>query len=181
MAAAADVLRASASRLEGGNAEVDLARLDSARDAVVHALGRRLPELPDDAPLDDVTLRALAPSFRIRAATYSARQVAGYALVATGGEGPELDHRDIAQSQQVRTALEATEQVAVEQGVVVEGAFGLVREHGGGHARQAMQRRAGGAACVRLPGSEQGIAAAQVEFGVGGAAHGSPDLALLTM
>ena len=38
-----------------------------------------------------------------------------------------------------------------------------------------------GAASVRLPGSEQGIAAAQVEFGVGGAAHGSPDLALLTV
>src|SRR5439155_14722532 len=117
LAAAAAVLRASAQTLEGGDERPDFARLDAARDAVAHALVRRLPELPTDTPAGAVP-EALEPPFRIRAATYSARQVAGYALRATGAEAPELDHRDIAEVPPARAALEATEQLAVEHASV---------------------------------------------------------------
>ncbi len=118
MAAAAEVLRASAERLEGRDVRVDLSPLDAARDAVANALARRLDKLPDDA-------RALQPAFRVRAATYAARQVAVYALRATGGEPTE--------SQPVRIAIEATEQIAAEHASVasvwfrnsVRGAAGL--------------------------------------------------------
>jgi uncharacterized membrane protein YccC len=113
MAAAAAVLRASAGRLEGRDERPDFARLEAARDAVALALVRRLPELPTDTPTGAVP-QALEPPFRIRAATYSARQVAGYALLATGDEVPELDHLDLVESQPARATLEATEQLAVE-------------------------------------------------------------------
>jgi uncharacterized membrane protein YccC len=112
LAAAAAVLRASAARLEGGDERPDFTRLDTARVAVARALARRLTGLPPDTR-DDALLEALDPPFRIRAATYSARQVAGYALLATGADAPELDHRDLAQPAQA-PALEATEQIAVE-------------------------------------------------------------------
>jgi uncharacterized membrane protein YccC len=132
MAAAAAVLRASAGRLEGRDEHPDLARLDAARDAVARALVRRLPELPIDTPADMVP-QALDTPFRIRAATYSARQVAGYALLATGGEAAELDHQDLVQPLPARAALETTEQLAVEHATVrsvwfqnsVRGAAGL--------------------------------------------------------
>jgi uncharacterized membrane protein YccC len=113
MAAAAAALRASAERLEGRNGQPDFARLEAARDAVAHALVRRLPQLPTDTPAGAVP-EALEPPFRIRAATYSARQVAGYALRATGADAPELDHRDLARPPPARTPFEATEQLAVE-------------------------------------------------------------------
>jgi uncharacterized membrane protein YccC len=58
--------------------------------------------------------QALEPPFRIRAVTYAARQVGGYALLATGADAPELDHSDLAQPPPARAALEATEQLAVE-------------------------------------------------------------------
>jgi uncharacterized membrane protein YccC len=123
LAAAAAVLRASADRLEGHDVRPDLDRLDAARVAVARALIRRLPELHAEAlpgPLD-------AP-FRIRGVTYSTRQVAGYALLATGADAPEL-----AQPSQPRAALEATEQLALEHAGVgsvwfqnsVRGAIGL--------------------------------------------------------
>jgi uncharacterized membrane protein YccC len=112
MAAAAAVLRASAERLEGRDGRPDLGRLDAGREAVAHALMRRLPELPTDTPAGTVP-EALEAPFRIRAATYSARQVAGYALRATGADAPELDQGDLAQPP-ARAALEATEQLAVE-------------------------------------------------------------------
>jgi uncharacterized membrane protein YccC len=132
MAAAAAVLRASAGRLEGHDERPDFARLDAARDAVARALVRRLPELPPDTPAGAVP-RALEPPFRIRAATYSARQVAGYSLLATGADAPELDHRDLVQPQPTHAALEATEQLAVEHASVrsvwfqnsIRGAAGL--------------------------------------------------------
>ena len=132
MAAAAAVLRASAERLEGRDERPDFARLDAARDAVAHALMRRLPELPIETPADTVP-QALDAPFRIRAATYSARQVAGYALLATVGEAPELDDRDLVQPQPARATLEATEQLAVEHATAgsvwfqnsVRGAAGL--------------------------------------------------------
>jgi uncharacterized membrane protein YccC len=132
LAAAAAVLRASAERLEGRDAQPDFARLDAARDAVAQALVRRLPELPADTPAGAVPSALEAP-FQIRAATYSARQVAGYVLLGTGGEAPELDHRDRPQPHSARAALEATEQIAVEHAGVgsvwfrnsVRGAAGL--------------------------------------------------------
>ena len=132
MAAAAAMLRASAERLEGRDGRPDFERLDAARDAVADALVRRLPELPADTPGGAVP-QALEPPFRIRAVTYSARQVAGYALLATGSGAPEFDHRDVAQPPPTRAALEATEQLAVEHASVgsvwfqnsVRGAAGL--------------------------------------------------------
>jgi uncharacterized membrane protein YccC len=132
IAAAAAVLRASAARLEGRDERPDLARLDAARDAVARALMRRLPELPTDTPAGTVP-HALDHPFRIRTATYAARQVAGYALLATGAEAPELDHGGLVQPLPTRAALEATEQLAVEHATArsvwfqnsVRGAAGL--------------------------------------------------------
>jgi uncharacterized membrane protein YccC len=112
MAAAAAVLRASAERLEGRQVRPDFARLEAARDAAARALLRRLPELPPDADTGAVPL-ALGSPFRIRVASYSARQVAGYALRATGTDAPELDQPDLGR-QSARVALEATEQLARE-------------------------------------------------------------------
>jgi len=132
MEAAADVLRTSADRLEGRDASPDFARLDAARDAVARALVRRLPELPSETSAAGI-LRVLEPPFRIRSATYSARQVGGYALLATGADADELDHRDLVQPRSARAALEATEQLTVEHASVrsvwfqnsIRGAAGL--------------------------------------------------------
>jgi len=124
MAAAAAVLRASAARLAGADESPDLARLDATREAVVRALVRRLPELPTDTRADSVS-EALEPPFRIRAVSYSARQIARYALRATGAD--DLAHTS------AQAALETTEQLAVEHANVrsvwfqnsVRGAAGL--------------------------------------------------------
>jgi uncharacterized membrane protein YccC len=132
MTAAAAVLRASAEGLEGRHRRPDFARLDAARDAVARALVRRLPELPTATPAG-VVPEALEAPFRIRAVTYSARQVAGYALLATGRDVPELDHGDVAQPLPTRATLDATEQLAVEHATAgsvwfqnsVRGAAGL--------------------------------------------------------
>jgi len=102
MAAAAAVLRVGADALEGGEGRPDFARLEAARDAVASALVKRLPQLPADTPAGAIP-QALEPPFRIRAVTYSARQVAGYALVGAGKEAPAP-----------RAVIEATEQIAVE-------------------------------------------------------------------
>ena len=118
IAAASGVLRTSADRLEGREARPNFERLDAARDAVASALIRRLPDLPADGLPD-----ALETPFRIRAASYSARQAAGYALAATGADAPPP----------ARAALEATERLAVEHASVrsvwfqnsVRGAAGL--------------------------------------------------------
>jgi uncharacterized membrane protein YccC len=134
MAATAAVLRTSAERLEGRDERPDFGRLDESRDAVARALLRRLPGLPTGSR-DDALPEALDPPFRIRAVTYSARQVAGYVLLATGADAPELGHHDLVQPQPppARAALEATEQLAVEHASIgsvwfqnsVRGAAGL--------------------------------------------------------
>ena len=132
LAAAAAMLRVSADRLAGGDDRPDFARLDAARDAVARALVQRLPELPAGTG-DDAIREVLEPPFQIRAVTYSARQVAGYALRATGADAPELGRNDLAQSSPVHAALEATEHLAVEHANVrsvwfqnsVRGAAGL--------------------------------------------------------
>jgi uncharacterized membrane protein YccC len=118
MAAAAAVLRAGAERLEGREARPDFARLDAARDAVAGALVHGLPDLVSDATASSVAL-ALGAPFRIRAATYSARQVAGYALRAAGADVPELDWPETEpEPQPARAVLRATEQRAREHGTV---------------------------------------------------------------
>jgi uncharacterized membrane protein YccC len=130
IAAAAAVLHASADRLEGLDARPDLTRLDAACDSVVRALVRRLRELPTDTPTGAV-LEALRPPFQIRASTYSARQVATYALRATGENAAQADHPPGPQA--AHAALEATGQLAREHATVhsvwfqnsVRGAIGL--------------------------------------------------------
>jgi uncharacterized membrane protein YccC len=122
MAAAAAALRAAAVRLEGGDERPDFDRLDAARDAVARALLRRLPDVPD--------LESVEPPFRIRVATYSARQVAEYAMQATGADAPGVVQPP---NPIARAALEATEQLAAEHAGVesvwfqnaVRGAAGL--------------------------------------------------------
>ncbi len=116
MAAAASVLRAAAERLEGREVRPDFPRLDAALDAVAPALVMRLPDLASDAPASSVAA-ALEPPFQIRAATYSARQVAGYALRAAGTDAPELDWPEPASRPQ-RAVLRATEQRVREHGSV---------------------------------------------------------------
>ena len=125
VAAAAAVLRASADRLEGRDVEPDLVRLDAARDAVAKALLRRLPDIPDFDSFEN--------PFRIRIATFSARQICAYAMLATGGDVPELDEVDIAQPETARGMLQRLEGVAVEHARIssvwfqngVRGAAGL--------------------------------------------------------
>jgi uncharacterized membrane protein YccC len=101
MTAAAEVLRASAERLEGRDGRPDFGRLDAARDAIAQALAQRLSE---------VDLDALDPPLRTRALTYAARQAAGYALVASGATAPE--------ERGPRAALEATERLTHEHASV---------------------------------------------------------------
>jgi uncharacterized membrane protein YccC len=105
LAGASNVVRASADRLDGKDVRPDFARLDAARDAVARAVVRRLPNVPD--------LDALEVPFLIRLATYSARQIGAYALLATGSE-PEIGVADLVQPGGARTALEATEQIVLE-------------------------------------------------------------------
>jgi uncharacterized membrane protein YccC len=106
IAAAAGALRASAERLDGADVRPDFDALRAARDEVAHAVVRRLPDAPD--------FDSLETPFRIRVATYSARQVAAYALLASGTDVPELHDGDLAQAAAPRTALDAVEQVVVE-------------------------------------------------------------------
>jgi uncharacterized membrane protein YccC len=85
-----EALRVSAARLEGATGQPDLARLDEAQKAVAGALAERLRELPPSA--DDATLvAALEPSFRVRGLSYGAREIVGYALLATGTETLDLE------------------------------------------------------------------------------------------
>src|SRR5207244_3798183 len=112
VAAVVAALRAAGERLDGGGAQPELERLHATREAVARALLRRIPELPT-IPDDQALVSALEPAFRIRALSYAARQVAVDALVASGATAPETDdERGIARS--VRSALQATEQLAVE-------------------------------------------------------------------
>jgi len=112
MTAIADVLRSSADTLDGRDNRPDFDRLNRARDAVARAVFRRLPEL--SAHTDDTLLEALETPFRIRVASYSARQLAGYALLAAGLPAPELDRDDLAYAAPAHETLAATEQLAVE-------------------------------------------------------------------
>ena len=116
MAAAAAVLRAGAERLAGGDAHPDFVRLDTAREAVAGALVHRLPGIVPDAGSSSVA-DVLESPFRVRAATYSARQIAGYALRASGAEVPELDW-PAAEPEASRELLHAAEHRAREHSSV---------------------------------------------------------------
>jgi uncharacterized membrane protein YccC len=136
MVATVAALRASAATLAGGDERPDFERIELARDAVARALVRRISELPP-ALDDDRFGSALEPPFRVRVISYSARQVAGYALLASGIAAPELDELDVAGGDFVtrptRDALRATERFAAEHAGVgsiwfrnsVRGAVGL--------------------------------------------------------
>jgi uncharacterized membrane protein YccC len=136
MAATVSVLRACAARLDGLEEQPDLHRLDEAREAVAQALVRRIREMPI-VPGEEALLAALDPAFRVRASSYSARQVAGYALLASGATTLGFDDLDVAGSDHVerptRAAIQATERLAVEHAGVrsvwfqnsVRGAAGL--------------------------------------------------------
>jgi uncharacterized membrane protein YccC len=117
LAAAVAALRASADRLEGYDVRPDFARLDAARDAVAHALLERLPEVPAETR-EGMAPEPLDQPFRIRAVTYAARQAAGYALLATRAEAPELERDDVHQPGRALAALEATERLTVEHASV---------------------------------------------------------------
>ena len=112
VAAVVAALRAAGARLNGGDAQPDLERLHQTREAVALALVRRIPELPA-IPDDQALVSALEPAFRIRALSYGARQVAVYALAASGEAAPETDDEH-AVARSVRSALQATEQLTVE-------------------------------------------------------------------
>jgi uncharacterized membrane protein YccC len=89
LTAVAGVLRSSAERLDGAEEWPDTDRLERARDAVAGAVAQRLGQ--ERAANDDAAwMSALEPSFRLRALSYSARQVAVYALIATGAPAPDL-------------------------------------------------------------------------------------------
>jgi uncharacterized membrane protein YccC len=103
MAATASVLRACAARLDGGDEEPDLQRLEGAREAVTHALVRRLQELPS-MPDEEELLARLEPAFRVRASSYSARRTADYAVLASAGSD---------RVKRPAAAIQATKQVAV--------------------------------------------------------------------
>jgi uncharacterized membrane protein YccC len=117
LAATVAALRASAATLAGGDERPNFERIEVARDAVAQALIRRVSELPP-SPDDDRFASALESPFRIRVISYSARQVAGYALLASGIAVPELDELDVAGGDFVtrptRGTLLATERYAVE-------------------------------------------------------------------
>ena len=94
MSAAAAVLRASVDRLEGGRAQADFDRLERARDDVARAFIRRLPELPVAADAA-VLPETFETPFRVRAATYSARQAGLYAMRATAGRAVGVGVREL--------------------------------------------------------------------------------------
>jgi uncharacterized membrane protein YccC len=111
MASAAAVLRASIDRLEGGSAQADFDRLERGRDDVARAFIRQVPELPPSA--DPAVLpEMLDTPFRVRAATYAARQVGLYAMRATDGNVPSDEDTDLAAAG--RDSFDAARQLALE-------------------------------------------------------------------
>jgi uncharacterized membrane protein YccC len=115
MAATVAVLRVSAARLDGRDEHPDLARLDEAQEAVAQALAERIPELPP-VPDEQTLESALEPAFRVRSISYSVRQIAAYALAATGAALPALDESDLVRGAggRARLALQAAKQFTVE-------------------------------------------------------------------
>jgi uncharacterized membrane protein YccC len=127
MAAVVTVLRASAATLDGRDERPDLDRLDRALHAVVDGLARRVATLPpvrDDLEL----LAAVAPSFRMRTMSSSARQIGRNALLANGVVTPDVEEAQEARwyrpallqaaALQATSTLKATERLAAEHASV---------------------------------------------------------------
>jgi uncharacterized membrane protein YccC len=96
VAAAIEVLRASAARLAGGDAHPDLERVLTARHAGIKALARNIRKLP--AGHDSTALASvLEPSFRAHQLSYAAWELGANALLATGSAPPggDSDRRSI--------------------------------------------------------------------------------------
>jgi uncharacterized membrane protein YccC len=96
VAAAIEVLRASAERLAGGDTRPDLERVLAARHAGIEALTRNIRGLPaghDSSALASV----LEPSFRAHQLSYAAWELGANALLATGSAPPggDSDRRSI--------------------------------------------------------------------------------------
>jgi uncharacterized membrane protein YccC len=103
MAAAADVLHASAANLSGERRRPDLDRLDRAREAVSGTLAQRVAGRQGQQR--DVSLPAmLGPSFRIRELSFAAREVGVNALLASGAATPETERAPRAHSSALRAA-----------------------------------------------------------------------------
>src|SRR5919201_6776934 len=90
VAAVVAALHGAAATLEGRGARPDLELLRETRDALAHALGRRILELPN-ASDDEAVTATLQSAFRIRALSGATEQAAAYALIASGESAPELD------------------------------------------------------------------------------------------
>jgi uncharacterized membrane protein YccC len=111
MASAATVLRTGIDRLDGGSAQADFDRLEHTRDNIARALIRSLPELPPGAGAT-VLPATLETPFRVRAATYAARQVGVYAMRATNGRVPAERETDVAAVR--HDSVDAVERLAFE-------------------------------------------------------------------
>jgi uncharacterized membrane protein YccC len=96
VAAAIEVLRASAERLAGGDAYPDLERVLRARHAGIKALTRNIRELPTGHD-STVLASVLEPSFRAHQLSYAAWELGANALLATGSTPPggDSDRRSI--------------------------------------------------------------------------------------
>lgn len=95
MAAVAAVLRASGGQLAGRDERPDAGPLEAAQEAVVQALARQisqLPPVPDDEALESL----LGHSFRTRAISGTTRQIASYALTASGAAPARSEHQPAA-------------------------------------------------------------------------------------
>ena len=122
MAAAVDVLRASAANLDGEGRQPDLDRLDRAREAVARTLVQRVADLP--SAVEETGLPAtLGPSFRMRELSFAAREVGVNALRASGAVTPETERATQARSDPVSSwrelarkagsAVQATERLLI--------------------------------------------------------------------
>jgi uncharacterized membrane protein YccC len=120
MAAAVAVLRTSAANLSGERWQLDLNRLDRARDEVARTLAHRVAGSP--AAQEEVALgAALEPSFRMRELSSAAREVGVNALLASDAGAPEIEGPPRARSdriprrrglaRQAQSALRATERL----------------------------------------------------------------------
>jgi uncharacterized membrane protein YccC len=103
--AVVSVLRAAADQLDGGDERPDLQRLQVARRELVVALARQIPDLPE-TPDDPELMAAVEPTFRVRALTYGAQEVAQYSPVVNGARAPV--------SESLLTTLRATEELTAE-------------------------------------------------------------------
>lgn len=120
VAAAVDALRVAAARLDGGNEEPDIRRLDETRRASAHALAKQLPSLPT-LPDHRGVAAEVERAFRIRILSYGARAIAMFAVAASGRRPAQSDDELLngtAVRRLVRSKLQATEQLTAQHASV---------------------------------------------------------------